>query len=59
MKKGVNIEKLEKKFGKIDKNLLNKIEDNIEKGLLIREGVWLKTTERGSLGLEWVSCSLL
>lgn len=59
LKKGVNIEKLEKKFGKIDKNLLNKIEDNIKKGLLIREGVWLKTTERGSLGLEWVSCSLL
>lgn len=59
LKKGVNIEKLEKKFGKIDKNLLNKIEDNIEKGLLVREGVWLKATKRGSLGLEWVSCSLL
>lgn len=59
MKKGVNLETLEKKFGKIDKNLLNKIEDNITKGLLMREGVWLKTTKRGSLGLEWVSCSLL
>lgn len=59
MKKGVNLKTLEKKFGKIDKNLLNKIEDNINKGLLTGDGVWLKTTERGSLGLEWLSCSLL
>lgn len=59
MKKGVNLKTLEKKFGKIDKNLLNKIEDNIKKGLLTGDGIWLKTTERGSLGLEWVSCSLL
>ena len=59
MKKGVNLANLEKKFGKIDKNLLNKIEENINNGLLVREGLCIKTTKRGSLGLEWLSCSLL
>ncbi len=59
MKKGVNIENIEKKFGKINNNLLNKIEEHIKNGLLIRDGVWLKTTQRGSMGLEWLSCSLL
>ena len=59
MKKGVNLANLEKKFGKIDKNLLNKIEENINNGLLVRDGLCIKTTKRGSLGLEWLSCSLL
>lgn len=59
MKKGINLADLEKKFGKIDKNLLNKIDENIKNGLLIRDGEWVKTTERGCLGLEWLSCSIL
>ena len=59
MKKGINLYNLEKKFGKIDKSLLNKIETNIQNGLLEKDGIWLKTTQRGSLVLESLSCSLL
>ncbi len=59
MKKGINLYNLEKKFGKIDKSLLNKIEKNIKLGLLEKDDVWLKTTQKGSLVLESLSCSLL
>lgn len=59
MKKGINLNLLEKNFGKFDENLVKKIEENIKNGLLIRDDVWLKTTERGSMCLEWLSCSLL
>lgn len=59
MKKGVDLLSLEKKYGSIDTRLINKIEENINNGLLIKEGTWLKTTLRGSMGLEWLSCSLL
>lgn len=59
MKQGINLYNLEKKFGKIEKSLLNKIEINIKNGLLEREGIWLKTTQKGSLVLESLSCSLL
>ena len=59
MKKGINLYNLEKKFGKIDKSMLNKIEKNIKLGLLEKDDVWLKTTQKGSLVLESLSCSLL
>ena len=59
MKKGINLYNLEKKFGKIDKSLLNRIEINIKNGLLEKDGIWLKTTQKGSLVLESLSCSLL
>ncbi len=59
MKKGINLYNLEKKFGKINKSLLNKIETNINYGLLEKDGIWLKTTQKGSLVLESLSCSLL
>lgn len=59
MKNGINLYNLEKKFGKIDKSLLNRIETNIKNGLLKKEGIWLKTTQKGSLVLESLSCSLL
>lgn len=59
MKKGINLYNLEKKFGKIDKSLLNRIERNIKTGLLEKEEEWLKATKKGSLVLESLSCSLL
>lgn len=59
MKKGINLYNLEKKFGKINKSLLNRIEINIKNGLLEKDGIWLKTTQKGSLVLESLSCSLL
>lgn len=46
MKKGVNLYNLEKKFGKIDKSLLNKIDINIKNGLLEKDSVWLKATQK-------------
>ena len=59
MKKGINLETLQKKFGKFNKSLLNKINNNIANGLLEKEGLWLKATLKGSLMLESLSCSLL
>lgn len=59
MVKGVNIAEVEKRFGKINKNLIKNIERNIEEGLLEWKEEYLKTTKRGMLGLEYLSCSLL
>lgn len=59
MKKGINLETLQKKFGKFNKSLLNKINSNIANGLLEKDGIWLKATIKGSLMLESLSCSLL
>ena len=59
MKKGINVENLQKKFGKFNKSLLNKIDKNIQNRLLEKDGVWLKATLKGSLMLESLSCSLL
>ena len=54
-----NVENLQKKFGKFNKSLLNKIDKNIQNRLLEKDGVWLKATLKGSLMLESLSCSLL
>lgn len=59
MVKGVNMLAVEKRFGKIDKNLIKNIEKNVEAGLLEWKEEYLKTTKRGMLGLEYLSCSLL
>ncbi len=59
MKQGVNLYKIKQKYKNIDKILLNKIDKNIKYGLLEKDGVWLKTTLKGSIMLESVSCSLL
>lgn len=59
MVNGVNIPEVEKRFGKIEKNLIKNINKNIEAGLLEWKEEYLKTTKRGMLGLEYLSCSLL
>lgn len=55
---GININKIEKMFGKIPTNLLNNINEYIRKGLLQWDLDYLKTTKRGQLVLESLSSAL-
>lgn len=58
MTDGINLDKIEKNFGKINKNLINMINSFIDKGMLQCNGKNLQTTARGASVLDALSLSL-
>lgn len=59
MKKGVNMENIKKRFGKLNKNLLDNINKNILAGMLEWEKPYLRASSKGALVLDSLSRSLL
>lgn len=55
---GADLEKIEKMFGKIDKNLINNIDRFVNLEMLKWEGKCLKTTSQGAAVLDSLSASL-
>lgn len=58
MTDGINLDKIEKSFGKINKNLINIINSFIDRGMLQCNGKNLQTTSRGASVLDALSLSL-